>query len=259
VIKSRSEAIEWYIRSADQGHPPAMFGLVLLLTDPAEVAQRAAVVARLTRLAEGGDADAQHYLGICYRDGRGVEQSHVEAVAWFQRAADEGHAGAQVSLGCCHCNGEGVAQSHEQGVVWWQRAAQQSNANALVFLGVVHHHGLGVPPSDGEAVRLYRVATAQGHMVGQCALANCLFNGKGVDKDEAAALGWWRKSAQQGFDHALYRLGVAYERGLCGVVQSVEDALRFYRLAAAQDHSKSKSAVARLQAAQSRAAAAPTT
>ena len=44
--------------------------------------------------AEQGDADSQHYLGLCYYGGEGVEQSYEEAVKWFRKADEEGHEGA---------------------------------------------------------------------------------------------------------------------------------------------------------------------
>ena len=49
--------------------------------------------------ASRGNAYAQYHLGDCYRDGRGVAQSHEEAVKYFFAAAKQSHAGAQTSLG----------------------------------------------------------------------------------------------------------------------------------------------------------------
>ena len=44
----------------------------------------------LKKLAEQGDAQAQHRLGECYYDGKGVEQSYEKAVEYFIRAANSG-------------------------------------------------------------------------------------------------------------------------------------------------------------------------
>ena len=54
---------------------------------------------------------------------------------------------------------------------------------------------------------------------------------------------WLRRSAQQGNRSAQYALGIAYERGECGVPRDLRRSVHWYRLAAAQDHEK---AVARL-------------
>ena len=41
-------------------------------------------------LAERGEADSQHNLGVVYRDGQGVARDHAEAAKWFKLAADQG-------------------------------------------------------------------------------------------------------------------------------------------------------------------------
>jgi len=47
------------------------------------------------QVAELGDANAQHNLGIMYRFGEGVPQNYAEAVKWFRKGAEQGNAGAQ--------------------------------------------------------------------------------------------------------------------------------------------------------------------
>ena len=40
--------------------------------------------------AEKGDAKAQYDLGICYYNGKGVEQSKTQAIFWFKKACKNG-------------------------------------------------------------------------------------------------------------------------------------------------------------------------
>ena len=56
-------------------------------------------------LAEQGNADAQFYLGVMYRDGQGVPQNDAEAVRWYRKAAEQGYAQAQYSLRWMYANG----------------------------------------------------------------------------------------------------------------------------------------------------------
>ena len=60
-------------------------------------------IANLTSLnlkaAEQGLASAQYNLGCMYRDGHGVERSHVKAVEWFKKAAEQGDEDAMEELG----------------------------------------------------------------------------------------------------------------------------------------------------------------
>ena len=37
--------------------------------------------------ADKGDADAQFYLGVMYRDSRGVPQDYIQAYMWYNLAA----------------------------------------------------------------------------------------------------------------------------------------------------------------------------
>lgn len=48
--------------------------------------------------AERGDADAQYYLGTCYRYGEHVGKDDAKALYWYRRAASQGHIKAQEVL-----------------------------------------------------------------------------------------------------------------------------------------------------------------
>jgi TPR repeat protein len=61
--------------------------------------------------AERGNARAQYNLGLCYKNGEGVEKDYVEAVKWFRKAAEQGHAGSQFMLGARYYYGEGVEKN----------------------------------------------------------------------------------------------------------------------------------------------------
>ena len=62
------------------------------------------------RLAEQGNADAQHNLGVMYETGLGVSENDKKAVKWYRLAAEQGHAAAQYSLGVMYQTGEGVPE-----------------------------------------------------------------------------------------------------------------------------------------------------
>ena len=55
--------------------------------------------------AEGGDAEGQNSLGLCYRDGYGNTQSYTEAFNWFNLAAEQGNDQGQYNLGMCYFTG----------------------------------------------------------------------------------------------------------------------------------------------------------
>ena len=56
---------------------------------------QADAVSILEPLAQAGCAPAQYCLGICYRDGKGVERNGKQAREWLQAAADQGNTKAK--------------------------------------------------------------------------------------------------------------------------------------------------------------------
>src|SRR5690606_25495324 len=49
--------------------------------------------------AEQGDAEAQLYLAVMYRTGKGVQQSDEDALLWLRKSAELGNPYAQSDLG----------------------------------------------------------------------------------------------------------------------------------------------------------------
>ena len=113
-------------------------------------------------LAEAGDPQAQHNLGVMYYNGRGVERNFTEAAKWFRRAAERGIAEAQSSLGYMYQKGEGVTQDYAQSTRWYRQAAEQGFGWAQYSLGAAYAAGEGVRQDMAEGARWYRQAAAQG-------------------------------------------------------------------------------------------------
>jgi TPR repeat protein len=70
-------------------------------------------------LAENGDAEAQHFLGIGYAEGLGLlSKDEIEAVKWFRKAAEQNYPSAQCSLGTMYFEGKGVPKDLVQAHAW---------------------------------------------------------------------------------------------------------------------------------------------
>ena len=95
-------------------------------------------------VAEQGDADAQLWLGVMYKDGRGVSQDFETAIQWFTLAAEQENPYAQFNLGEMHSNGLGVPKNHEIAAKWFGLAAEQGMARAQFHLGLLNAYGHGV-------------------------------------------------------------------------------------------------------------------
>src|SRR5471032_2998034 len=82
-------------------------------------------------LAQGGNADAEHLLGLMYYTGNAVIQDHKEAVIWFRKAAEQGHAEAQQVLGLMYrYHIGGMPQDNVIAYMLWNLAAAGGSSNA---------------------------------------------------------------------------------------------------------------------------------
>ena len=157
----------------------------------------AAVVQRLHRAAEQGDAEAQLSLGVLHLRGEGVPQDKAEAVRWFRIAASQGDATAQFNLGVMYHSGEGIPQNATVAVRWYRQAAEQGDAGAQNNLGVMYVNGEGVPRNATEAVRWYRDAAEQGNANAQLNLGSMYEYGSGVGRDFIQAHKWYNLAASR--------------------------------------------------------------
>ena len=114
------------------------------------------------KLADQGDAEAQHNLAILYKQGKGVMQDTKLAAEWFRKAADQGLPSAQYYLGHMYDTGEGVEKNPELAVQFYQKAAEQGNPMAQTNLGVAYIAGEGVKQDIILAYVWFSLAASQG-------------------------------------------------------------------------------------------------
>ena len=112
-------------------------------------------------LAQQGNANAQHNLGVMYDTGKGVPQDYAQALTWYRRAADQGHAKAQYNVGVMYHKGQGVPQNYSQAVQWYRKAVEQGEGDAQNNLGTMYHNGEGVPQDYQQAYFWDNLAAAQ--------------------------------------------------------------------------------------------------
>jgi len=101
-----------------------------------------AAITILLRTAQQGNAESQAKLAQAYLEGRGVQQSDLEAAKWYRKAAEQGNADAQSNLGVMYAQGKGVTQDYIQAHLWlnlsaaglkgeeWEKAAKARDAVA---------------------------------------------------------------------------------------------------------------------------------
>ncbi len=102
-------------------------------------------LSELLPLAKEGDAKAQFYLGIMYKDGSGVPRNYEDAANWMRKAAEQGDMDAQFQLGMWHTSTRFVPKDIEETFRWWNQAASQGHPVAHYYLGLLHAE---VDPQD---------------------------------------------------------------------------------------------------------------
>ncbi len=129
--------------------------------------------------ARGGNADAMNRVGVCYREGRGVEKSTSKALDWFLEASKQGDVGSMESMGDFYANGEGVHQDWIKAVEWYERGAKAGSGGSMAKLGGCYASGHGEPQSWEKAVEWFEKAAALGSAEAMSQLGMCVCCGTG--------------------------------------------------------------------------------
>jgi TPR repeat protein len=152
VPKDSDEAMQWFLKSAEQGYVPAqrMYGLASVSVNPA-VGER-----WMLRAGEQGDAEAQFCLGWAYEEDWFGTIDSQEALKWYRKAAEGGHPDAQVELGRRYEEGEGVEKNYALAAKWYRKAAEHvpnlgGAGQGSYRLGLLYTEGLGVPQDFTQA------------------------------------------------------------------------------------------------------------
>jgi TPR repeat protein len=211
--KQWANAAQWYDKAATLDHPEAQYRLALLslqgkLKDPT-VATRGQEL--LLQAAKHNVRDAQLQLAMAYEQGRwGFAKDLNQAVNWYRKAALNELPLAQYALGFLYERGRGVTGDLPLAAHWYQRAAENGLTVAQYRLGLMY------------------------------------LDGKGLGKDAAKARNWLAKAGDKGHLNAQLQLGLMYEDGLLGNSDwdgNYQEALRWYKKAAAQGNSDGQMAV----------------
>lgn len=196
--------------------------------------------------AEQGNAKAQYRLGQMYGNGLGTARNDDESEKWYLKSAEQGNADAMYSLGGKYMwkglrtqldasQESGSQTKYEQkSELWYKKAADafkkladQGDSHAMKMLGDMYSAGTGVEEDENKVHELYLKAAEHGDPDAECEAGNMYLSGSGVIKDLNKALDMFQKSAEQGNANAMFGLGNMYREGQ-GVRQDYEEAAKWY-------------------------------
>jgi TPR repeat protein len=157
----------------------------------------------LKKAAEQNHAEANYWLGQCYRKGIGTVQNGDLAFGCFRIAGELDCAESYYWLARCYFDGQGVEQNHELALKWIRKSVKHTDVDPEIFLllGNLYAQGKGVEQSDEKAFELYKQAAEKDVVEAQYLLANCYYHGQGVEKNNNQAYEYYHKAALA--DHVL--------------------------------------------------------
>ena len=167
------------------------------------LAERDAAAAKLEQLAQAGDAHAQYFLGLLYRDGGLLIPDTEKAKHWLEQAAKQDVHAAQYSLGRLLLSDDPDVHDPDEGIRWLKVAAKNGNDYAYV-LGKEYLSGKHVVKNlDAAAEYLHQAAEMQNPWA-QYLLGKLYLMGEGVEQDDDTAYQWFQAAATQGHTYAQF-------------------------------------------------------
>jgi len=164
--------------------------------------------------AEKGEAEAQYNLGLCYKNGKGVESDPKQAVYWFEKAAINGCIEAMHEV-ADHCISRQLSENDIQEVFEtflsqmrfeyeyaslndWEELAVES----AYCIGIMILKGISYGQTNGLAHVFLREAAQRGHAMAQFSLGKMYLGGVSVKQNYSRALKWLTRAEQQGISQA---------------------------------------------------------
>lgn len=185
------------------------------------------------KAADQGNADARNRLGMVNTST--VTDKKYETAAWYRLVVEQGPQDAEIKHANKYLTGRGASRDFTQALALYRKAAERGSRVAQFNLAVLYTLGLETPPDFAAAAKWYEKAAAQGLLVAQHNLGELYEWGQGVAQDYAKAAKLYSKAAESEYPPSFYRLGRLYLEGR-GIPKDAAKALTWLKKAAAAGH-----------------------
>ena len=271
---NKKRAYEMYCEAAKQNSPEGFFrkGICHFDGEGCEEDDSVAYSCFKKAIALKRDfPEAEYYLAVCLRDGRGTDASYIDAKThflksakgdytpslvelgnlfsenhgddrnparafeYYSRAAANGSAVGLYKKGLALCTGDGCEKNESEAYKCFLSGASIEDLSCICSLGMCYEYGIGCECDYTKAVQRYTVASERGHAPATNNLGGCYYYGHGVKKDRKRALALFEKAANMGDSNAMTRLGLCYESGT-DCEKDLEKAFLYFCSAAKQNN-----------------------
>eukprot|EP00942_MAST-04A_sp_MAST-4A-sp1_P006737 g6737.t1 len=166
---------------------------------------RVQIIKNVEKGAEKGFVKSMVLLGDMYKLGlHGVERDIIKAVEWYRKASLKGYGVASHHVGELYENGIGFHRDMNEAYAWFLKGAKQGYHHSQALVAKVYKDGMSM---SGINVPSFK-------------------------PDHESALYWFKILAENGILYGQYQLGQCYLHSELGVKQNLDEAFKYYTLAA---------------------------
>ena len=170
-------------------------------------------MALMMTAAEKGDARAQCYIGLMYRDGSStLARDPEKSLYWIKKSAEQGNEIAIEELGYKYYEGFGIEQDYTQALKWLKLAAEKGKSSAYSSVGIMYRDGLGVDSDLTLAEENFKKGATAGNSYSAFLLAR-LYGHYTDPLQPQKALEWYERASEMGSHRATEYLMNAYQNG----------------------------------------------
>ena len=234
--KDHKKALELFQKSIEIDRRPWAYdgaGLVYYYGETGKPDYKKAVE-MFSKASSMGVYEADYYLGVCYKMGRGVAMDQVEAVKWFEKAANRGSVDAYYEVGEAHRKGVGKKKDMNKSVEWYRKGVELGHSGCTMSLGFRYLYGESdlTPKDPKKALELFQKSIdIDDRPWAYYGAGLAYFHGIDGKPDYEKAVEMLKKASDRGVVCANYNLGVCYENGN-GVEKDINKATALYEKAA---------------------------
>ncbi|MCK9322389.1 MAG: SEL1-like repeat protein [Candidatus Methanomethylophilaceae archaeon] len=158
-------ALDWYMRSAEEGCSRAKWELAKIFRDGSIADQSDEYfLYYLSKAAEAGVPEARLEYALVQMEGSLVPKNDLKAFNWMHAAAEQRLPMAQFLIGYMFGQGIGTKVDKVEEEIWYSKVGVNGNAELFYWIGRNYEFGLyGVKVDLFEAGRWYKIGADMGH------------------------------------------------------------------------------------------------
>ena len=263
--ESKSEAFDYFTKSADDGYPNAMYQVGLMYRDGNGTTRDLTKMEYyLTKSADNGFIPAITLLAEIYTQGKIVQKDEQKAFEWTLKASRLGNVLSMYRLAMMYRNGIGtdvdIKKSEEwfklyseAGLFWYRVWAADyirsgmietnqtagtlynsivDNCNPWTIECGINYNIINDLDYSKNLEKLEFLAN-NGNIDAMKRMGNMYYDGIGVERNYSMSIEWYKKSAMMGDSWSKMRLGIMYCEGQ-GTDIDYEEAVYWFKESAKQ-------------------------